>query len=102
MPSVLERLEALSERMTPSFPNRWNYELDRGNYRIRVLAPAGVWVDIPYDQADAEGIVAARNALPDLLAVAKAAQQAQEEGLLWGHSLLPLCEALAPLLREVE
>lgn len=102
----LDRLDQLEREATPQIPNRWKWELDRGNYRIRVLAPAGVWVEIPYDQADAELICLSRNHLRALIEVAKAADEAT---LAYGNKDGPLLfemeklgRLVAPLLAEKE
>jgi hypothetical protein len=84
----LERLEALNEHATP----------------MPVDPPNAVFTNI-----DRQYIAAARNALPDLLAVAQAARRqyhVNDAGIgCFGDpddGSCSLCEALAPLLREIE
>jgi hypothetical protein len=94
----LERLEALSAGATKPPWTCTEYETVHG--------PDDLLIDWP----DSQFIAAARNALPDLLAVAQAADRVLKGGARMPPSdppLLPdelsdLREALAPLLREAE
>jgi hypothetical protein len=114
-PSVLERLEALNEGATEG---PWEMQISAeggGLYGDRFTFVEGVreirgehrWV-VRFDDdygtdpgADAVLIAAARNALPDLLAVAKAAHAVvgAQPSAFRGTRIE---KALAPLLREAE
>jgi hypothetical protein len=123
--TVIERLAVLAEKATPRpwevvtadesdgepFGNRWHYAQG-----VRSPEAAGQpWVarfddDYSTDQwADADLIVAAINALPDLLAVARAADTLDilmhedgkpEDGYRFRELVLELRAALGPLFRK--
>lgn len=78
MTSPADRLRSLADQATPAFPNRWKADLSVDPPRVRVLAPAGVWVEIPYDEHDARLIALA----PD---VARWAADAADELQAWSE-----------------
>jgi hypothetical protein len=79
--SLVSTLERLLQEATPAFPNRWVANTDLDPPRVRVLAPSGVWVEIPYDDADAELIAKLRNHAPALLRCVRAAQRYRQIAL---------------------
>lgn len=74
-------LRSLAAEATPSFPNRWR-SMNEEPPRVAVLAPAGVWVNIPYDEHDARLIALAPD-LAVLCADAIDALEHVEELRLW-------------------
>lgn len=105
--AILDRLEALNRAAAPA---PWGEFCESGNWWIETQAPDGgpagrvVCADtgtrIWHDEDDIDCAIAARNALPALLAVARAALTLRRAGT--ANECAAAWEALRPALQALE
>lgn len=106
MPNLIERLEALARTSTPR-PWETDAEQRTGSWPYQVTTPeGGVVIDEIENTADAVLVVAAVNALSDLLKLARAASRLRIEEVAGVGTVIvawpDVRAALEPLLREVQ